>query len=100
VNLRREITFHKDKSLPTIAGESNIGILGTGLTGAANPVLDIKMAKLKSTSTSKAKTLMANRVRHLLKALASRGIKPQKVTQTIVSSGSTNTLQVTASYQK
>jgi len=96
VSLNRTASFHSNTSVPTFAGITSIGLLGTDLVGIQNLVLDIKMAKAKTTSTTKAKALMANRVRHLLKTLESRGIKPQKVTQRVVSSGSVNSLQITA----
>jgi hypothetical protein len=62
--------------------------------------LEISMAKSKATSTTKAKALMASRVKYLLKSLEAKGVKPSTVTQKIVSSGSVNALQVSAKYQK
>jgi hypothetical protein len=56
------------------------------------------MFKAKSTTTAKAKTLMANRLKYLLATLTDKGIKPSKVTQTIVGSGSANNIVVTAKY--
>jgi hypothetical protein len=100
VSLSRAASFHKNTSVPTFAGITSMGLLGTDLLGVNNLVLDIRMAKTKTTSTAKAKTLMGNRVKHLLKSLQSKGIKPQKVTQRIVTSGSVNSLQVIAKYQK
>jgi hypothetical protein len=98
--IQRASSFQKNKSLPTVSGNSSIRLLGNELSGANAIILEIKMAKPKSTTTASAKVLMGNRVRHLVKALASRGIKPQKVTQTLSSSGSIDTLQITAKYQK
>ena len=98
--IQRASSFQKNKSLPTVSGNSSIRLLGNELSGANAIILEIKMAKPKSTTTASAKVLMGNRVRHLIKALASRGIKPQKVTQTLSSSGSIDTLQITAKYQK
>jgi hypothetical protein len=100
ISLSRAATFHKSTAVPTFAGITSIGLLGTDLKDVKNLVIDIRMAKAKTTSTAKAKTLMAGRVKHLLKTLESRGIKPQNVTQRIVSSGSINSLQITAKYQK
>jgi len=100
VSLSRTASFHKNTSVPTFAGITSMGLMATDLLGANNLVLDIRMAKTKTTSTAKAKTLMGNRVKHLLKSLQSKGIRPQKVTQRIVTSGSVNSLQITAKYQK
>jgi hypothetical protein len=58
------------------------------------------MAKAKTTTTTRAKAIMAARVKHLLTALEARGIKPIKVNQSITSSGSVNALQITATYTK
>jgi hypothetical protein len=98
--IQRATAFQKNKSLPTVSGNSRIRLFGNELSGANAIILEIKMAKPKSTTTASAKALMGNRVRHLIKALASRGIKLQKVTQTLSSSGSIDTLQITAKYQK
>jgi hypothetical protein len=98
--IQRATAFQKNKSLPTVSGNSRIRLLGNELSRANAIILEIKMAKPKSTTAASAKALMGNRVRHLIKALASRGIKLQKVTQTLSSSGSIDTLQITAKYQK
>jgi hypothetical protein len=92
--------FHNNSSVPTFAGLTSIGLLGTELKGGLKMTLEISMAKSKATSTTKAKALMASRVKYLLKSLEAKGVKPSTVTQKIVSSGSVNALQVSAKYQK
>lgn len=92
--------YNKNSSVPTFAGTSSIGLLGTSLLDSTNLTLNVKMAKLKSTTTTKGKSLMASRVKQLLSALAARGIKPAKVNQTLTSTGSVNALQITATYTK
>ena len=92
--------YNKNSSVPTFAGTTSIGLLGTSVLGATNLTLNVKMAKLKSTTTTRARSLMAARVKQLLTALEARGIKPTKVNQSITSTGSVNALQVTATYQK
>jgi hypothetical protein len=97
---RRTPVYNKNSAVPTFSGTSSVGLLGTSLLDSTNITLNVKMAKLKSTSTTKAKSLMAARVKHLLSALAARGIKPAKVNQSITSSGSVNALQISATYTK
>jgi hypothetical protein len=92
--------YNKNSSVPTFAGTSSIGLLGTAVLGATNLTLNVKMAKAKTTTTTRAKAIMAARVKHLLTALEARGIKPIKVNQSLTSSGSANALQVSATYTK
>jgi hypothetical protein len=92
--------YNKNSDVPTFAGTTSIGLLGTSVLSATNLTLNVKMAKAKSTTTTKARSLMAARVKQLLTALEARGIKPAKVNQSITSSGSVNALQVSATYQK
>jgi hypothetical protein len=92
--------YNSNSAVPTFAGTSSIGLLGTSIMGSTNLRLDIKMARTKTHSTTKARSLMAARVKHLLSALAARGIKPATVNQSITSSGSVNALQITATYTK
>ncbi len=92
--------YNKNSAVPTFSGTSSVGLLGTSLLGSTNIILNVKMAKLKSTSTTKARALMASRVKQLLSALSARGIKPAKVNQSITSSGSVNALQITATHTK
>jgi hypothetical protein len=92
--------YNKNSSVPTFAGTTSIGLLGTSVLGATNLTLTVKMAKAKTTTTTRAKAIMAARVKHLLTALEARGIKPTKVSQSLTSSGSVNALQVSAAYQK
>jgi hypothetical protein len=92
--------YNSNSSVPTFAGTSSIGLLGTSLLDAKNLKLDIRMARAKNQTITKARSLMASRVKHLLAALSARGIKPVTVSQNVVSSGSANTLQVTATYQR
>jgi hypothetical protein len=92
--------YNKNSSVPTFAGTSSIGLLGTSVLGATNLTLNVKMAKAKNTTTTKARSLMAARVKQMLTALEARGIKPAKVNQSLTSSGSVNALQVSATYQK
>lgn len=97
---RRSPTYNTNSAVPTFSGTSSVGLLGTSLLDSTNITLNVKMAKLKSTSTTKARSLMAARVKHLLSTLAARGIKPAKVNQSITSSGSVNALQITATHTK
>lgn len=92
------ISFHANSAVPTFSGLSNTGLLGTDIETSTNLSLDVKMLKSKTITTAKTKTLMANRVKHLLASLSSRGIKPTKVTQTLLSTGAANNLTVTATY--
>jgi spore coat protein CotH len=92
------LSFHPNSAVPTFTGLSNTGTLASDLKSALNLTLEVKMFKAKSTTTAKAKTLMANRVKYLLATLTDKGIKPSKVTQTIVGSGSANNIVVTAKY--
>ena len=93
------ISFHANSSVPTFSGLSNTGTLGTDVSSSTNLALDIKMLKAKTSTTAKATALMANRVKYLLASLSSRGIKPDSVTQTLVTTGSANNLTVTATYK-
>jgi len=94
------VSHHANTAVPTFTGISSTGTLGTNLESAANLYLDIKMFKPKTLSTTKAKTLMSGRVKQLLATLASRGIKPTRVTQTLTSSGSANSIVISASFTK
>jgi hypothetical protein len=94
------VLFHSNSSVPTFSGISNTGLLGTNLESASNLVLEIKMLKPKTYSTTKAQTQMASRVKYLLARLASRGITPTSTTQTLTSTGSANALVITSKYTK
>lgn len=94
------VSHHANTAVPTFTGISSTGTLGTNLEAASNLYLDIKMVKPKTLSTTKAKTLMSGRVKQLLATLASRGIKPTRVTQTLTSIGSANSIVISASFTK
>lgn len=92
------ISFNTNSAVPTFAGISNTGLLGTELESAINLTLEVKMFKPKSTTTAKAKSLMANRVKYLLANLADKGVTPLKITQTLVTTGSASNLMVSSKY--
>jgi hypothetical protein len=94
------VSFHSLSTVPTFSGISNTGTLGTELEISTKLTIDFQMLKTKSTTTAKAKALMASRVKYVLTSLSKRGIKPTKVTQTLTSSGATNNLVVIAKFEK
>lgn len=97
---KTSVLFHPNSSVPTFSGISSTGLLATNLDSVSNLVLEIKMLKPKTQSASKANAQMAARVKHLIASLASRGVKPAKVTQVLTSTGAANALVVNAKYVK
>jgi hypothetical protein len=98
--LKSTIPFHANSAVPTFNGLSNTGTLGTNLEVNTDLTIDFTMLKSKTITTTKAKALMANRVKYVLASLSARGIKPTKVTQTLISTGAANNLMVLAKFKK
>jgi hypothetical protein len=98
--IRYPISFHANSAVPTFNGLSNTGLLGTDLEIAKDLTLDFTMLKPKTSTTAKAKALMAKRVGYVLKSLSDRGIVPTNVTQTLTSTGSSTNITVTAKFKK
>jgi hypothetical protein len=100
LTLKSTIPFHANSAVPTFNGLSNTGTLGTNLEVNTDLTIDFTMLKSKTITTTKAKALMANRVKYVLASLSARGIKPTKVTQTLISTGAANNLMVLAKFKK
>jgi len=98
--IKSPISFHANSAVPTFNGLSNTGLLGTDLEVSKDLTLDFTMLKPKTSTTAKAKALMAKRVTYVLKSLSDRGIVPSKVTQTLASTGSSTNLTVIAKFKK
>jgi hypothetical protein len=100
LTVKSNISFHANSAVPTFNGLSNTGNLGTSLEVNTDLAIEFTMLEPKSTTTAKAKALMDNRVKYVLASLSARGIKPTKVTQTLISTGSANNLMVLAKFKK
>ena len=92
------ISFHPNSAVRTFSGLTSTGYLSTALETAKNLTLEIQMPKASSSTTAKAKALMASRVKYVLKSLADKGVTSVKVTQSLLAKGSANGLIVTAKY--
>jgi hypothetical protein len=92
------VLFHTNTAVPTFGGTSNLGTLGTSLSKSKDIVLTIQMVKPKTLTTVKAKAVLSGRVKHVLLALSKRGIVPTKTTQALITSGTSNSLRISASH--
>ncbi len=94
------VSFHANSAVPTFEGLTNTGLLESSLKSTINIQIEVTMAKPKTLTTAKAKTLMASRVNYIVSKLKASGISPMKITQTLTATGTANTLQVAAKYTK
>lgn len=88
------------KSLPKITskGITSLSAFVSKIDTPKNLVLTVSMPKVKTLSTTKNNVLLKQRSDAIVKILSSKGIKPTKVTKTLVATGTADSLTVTASY--
>ena len=94
------IPFHTNSAVPTFDGLTNTGLLESSLKATSSIELDVRMAKAKNVTTTKAKALMASRVKYIVSKLAASGITASKITQSLTATGNVNTLQISSKYTK
>ena len=97
---KSSVLFSKSVSKITSKGTSSLNSLITKLTASQKLVVTVSMPKVKTFSTSKNNILLKQRTDQVLKLLASKQIKPIKVTKILSSLGSPDSLTISTTYVK
>jgi hypothetical protein len=100
VTTKLSVGFSKSVSKLTSKGSGSLDSLISKLTNSQKLVLTVSMPKSKTLSLSKNNILLKQRTDLILKALTAKGIKATKVTKTLASTGTADTLTFSASFVK
>ena len=100
VTTKLSVGFSKSVSKLTSKGSGSLDSLISKLTDAQKLVLTVSMPKSKTLSLSKNNLLLKQRTDLIVKALTAKGIKATKVTKTLTSTGTADTLTFSASFVK
>jgi type IV pilus biogenesis protein CpaD/CtpE len=100
VTTKLSIGFSKSVSKLTSKGSGSLDSLISKLTDSQKLVLTVSMPKSKTLSLSKNNILLKQRTDLIVKALTAKGIKATKVTKTLTSTGTADTLTFSASHVK
>ncbi len=92
------VSFTKSLAKISSKGTTSLNALVLKIDTPKNLVLTVSMPKVKTLSTTKNNVLLKQRTDAIVKVLSAQGIKPTKVTKTLVSTGTADSLTVTASY--
>ena len=92
------IGFSKSVAKITSKGTSSLNSVVSKLNSSKSLVLTVSMPKVKSLSTSKNNILLKQRTDIVVKLLSAKGIKPTKVTKSLATSGTADSLTITANY--
>jgi hypothetical protein len=95
---KSSIAFSKSVAKITSKGTSSLNSVITKLTSSKSLVVTVSMPKVKGFSTTKNNLLLKQRTDLLVKLLSAKGIKPTKVTKSLVASGTADSLTITANY--
>jgi len=100
VTTKLSVGFSKSVSKLTSKGSGSLDSLISKLTDSQKLVLTVSMPKSKTLSLSKNNILLKQRTDLIVKALTAKGIKATKVTKTLTSTGTADTLTFSASFVK
>ena len=92
------ISFTKSLAKISSKGTTSLTAFVSKIDTPKNLVLTVSMPKVKTLSTTKNNVLLKQRSDAIVKVLSAQGIKPTKVTKTLVATGTADSLTVTASY--
>jgi hypothetical protein len=92
------IGFSKSVAKITSKGTSSLNSVISKLNSSKSLVLTVSMPKVRTLSTSKNNILLKQRTDLVVKLLSAKGIKPTKVTKSLATSGTADSLTITANY--
>lgn len=92
------VSFTKSLAKISSKGTTSLTAFVSKIDTPKNLVLTVSMPKVKTLSTTKNNVLLKQRSDAIVKVLSAQGIKPTKVTKTLVATGAADSLTVTASY--
>lgn len=92
------VSFTKSLAKISSKGTTSLTAFVLKIDTPKNLVLTVSMPKVKTLSTTKNNVLLKQRSDAIVKVLSAQGIKPTKVTKTLVATGAADSLTVTASY--
>lgn len=95
---KSSIAFSKSVAKITSKGSSSLNSVIAKLTSSKSLVVTVSMPKVKGFSTTKNNLLLKQRTDLVVKLLSAKGIKPTKVTKSLVVSGTADSLTITANY--
>ena len=95
---KTSVSFSKSVAKITSKGNSSLNSFVTKLGSSKDLVLTLSMPKVKKLSTAKNNLLLKQRTDLIVKLLKAKGIKPSKVTKSLVASGTADSIIFTARY--
>jgi hypothetical protein len=95
---KSSIGFSKSVAKITSKGTSSLNSVITKLKSSKSLVVTVSMPKVKTFSTAKNNALLKQRTDLVVKLLNAKGIKPTKVTKSLVATGTADSLTITANY--
>jgi hypothetical protein len=95
---KSSIGFSKSVAKITSKGTSSLNSVITKLKSSKSLVVTVSMPKVKTFSTAKNNALLKQRADLVVKLLNAKGIKPTKVTKSLVATGTADSLTITANY--
>lgn len=92
------VSFTKSLAKTSSKGATSLNAFASKIDTPKNLMLTVSMPKVKTLSTTKNNVLLKQRTDAIVKVLTAQGMKPTRVTKTLVSTGTADSLTVTASY--